>query len=173
MRELKFRAWRESDKTMYQDVTFDKIEVMWLDPDAIEDPIEAPDVRGCWVLIGDRAEHSLLPFVVLMQYTGVKDKNGREIYEGDIVRDKWNDGTSKEDSIGIVEWDDTHAEWGYRNIEIGDLFSLGHHPELGPKKFTVIGNIYENPNILLGNKQPLAPGLSTTLIPQAHVSDNT
>ena len=137
MRELKFRAWRESDKTMYQDVTFDKIEVMWLDPDAIEDPIEAPDVRGCWVLIGDRAEHSLLPFVVLMQYTGVKDKNGREIYEGDIMRD--THGNHREEHQ--VYWAKSMGAWA---CDIGEEWG----DMSGSYTWEVIGNIYENPGLL-------------------------
>lgn len=72
----------------------------------------------------------------LMQYTGLLDKNGKEIFEGDIVR--------FEDTItDVVEWSDRLASWYTKNGA-----SLGAEMGLTDRNPEVIGNIYENPNLL-------------------------
>ncbi len=65
---------------------------------------------------------------VIMQYTGLKDKNGVEIYEGDVVSIG-----RKEPEIYVVKW-------------IGQRF----YPALTSFTVEVIGNIYENPELLDG-----------------------
>src|SRR5205085_7359942 len=70
----------------------------------------------------------------LMQFTGLNDKSGKEIYEGDIVR--WPRGRS-DDKISAVEWDIELARF------IIDLYSL-----TDARDYKVIGNIYENPELL-------------------------
>ncbi|MEC1543088.1 YopX family protein [Bacillus halotolerans] len=73
------------------------------------------------------------------QYTGLKDKNGREIYEGDIVIDK------RLNSAEVVFDDGCFCVIGY----LGDLRT---HPIRDSlfcgERFEVIGNIYENPELL-------------------------
>jgi len=67
----------------------------------------------------------------LMQFTGLKDKNGVEIYEGDRVQ--WINGDTKQKENAIVEWDDEFAGFGFQS------HCLDWNHEL-----TVIGNIYDN-----------------------------
>lgn len=69
--------------------------------------------------------------IELLQFTGLLDKNGKEIYEGDICKN----GGGKT----IIEWDNEVAGFDFTNSEgavlSGDLFE-------------VIGNVYENPELL-------------------------
>lgn len=80
----------------------------------------------------------------LMQCTGLKDKNGKLIYEGDIVKYK-DEAYSL--CIGRIEWNNAHYELQYYTGEKYGWFShilcFKHI-----KNMEVIGNIYENPELL-------------------------
>ena len=78
---------------------------------------------------------------ILMQFTGLKDKNGKEIYEGDIVKNK--------SELYKVKF--ACGAFGVINIE-NDMdaspFCSGGKWEKWLKEIEVIGNIYENPELL-------------------------
>ena len=76
-----------------------------------------------------------------LQFTGLHDKNGKEIYEGDIVR---IDGGLK----WICKWSDNHARF-YFDTGLHKTYDFSAQES---SDFEVIGNIYENPELLGGNR---------------------
>lgn len=88
------------------------------------------------------------PDIEVMQFTGLKDKHGKEIYEGDVCR--WPSGIDRQ-----IIWDRRNACFSTPlhtlQVERGQSTVIGHHLE-------VIGNIYENAGLLnaqdAGNHPP-------------------
>ena len=127
MREIKFRAWRTDGKYM---VTSDVGALTAL--------------RNCYGNKGlaEQAGFSNIDNqpnpdkFILMQYTGLKDKNGKEIYERDIIKDP--DGNAFE-----VIWNKGAASFELQNKTSHFLF-VQRYIDM----FEVIGNIYENPELL-------------------------
>ena len=89
---------------------------------------------------------------ILMQYTGLKDKNGKEIYEGDILR-LWR-STGKNGELRreyykplLVEYCELWTQFVV--VDKPNKIQMGIWKEFGA--FEVIGNIYENPELLGGD----------------------
>mgnify|MGYP001419365455 CR=1 FL=1 len=82
------------------------------------------------------------------QFTGLLDENGKEIYEGDIMEIRFIDGNTR---IGSVEWGKTHTHFYINVVKSTDghtgSHSIGFSGSAVDGKF-VIGNIYENPELL-------------------------
>ena len=83
-----------------------------------------------------------------MQYTGLKDKNGKMIFEGDVVKSEIEQVIG--DSIstdGVIEWDDNRGYWKYDLPDYGQSFALAHLLD-NEEILEIIGNIYENPELI-------------------------
>lgn len=82
--------------------------------------------------------------VKLMQSTGLKDKNGKEIFEGDILAVETDDETLNVN----VFWDEEHALFMFESKQYNEKEALAELLEDCSYPFEIIGNIYENPELL-------------------------
>ena len=76
------------------------------------------------------------------QYTCMNDSTGKEIYEGDIVRTSDND-----DELAVVEWDEEDLRF---TVTHGNVVN-GLGEEYYPREVEVVGNIYDDPELLGGD----------------------
>lgn len=121
MREIKFRAWNKVKSEMTQNLTLMQIG------------------NGYGGLSFNQHGQADERFCYLMQYTGLKDINGKEIYEGDII--ETSDGNC------FVRYDE--ATTSYEVVfEDEAVISLWEAAVYGSEKVEVIGNIYENQDLL-------------------------
>lgn len=114
MKELRFRAW--DSKKMIEDVI----------------PVSETDIVELF-----EYEHQVTEVEAVEQYTGLKDRNGKEIYEGDIVSVR-NKNRKNEYDIGVVEF-------GKAAFRCQFLLGKYHSGQV-----EVIGNVHENANLLEG-----------------------
>ena len=130
---FKFRAWGEGGTGMLWTGIHDR---GWYGT-------PRNDEGGChWVRDKDQSDHAWL---ILMQFTGLKDKNGIDIYEGDIVRfSRINSDTNKHiEIIGKIGYD--HGGFRiYYCVPSKIISPLCHWTA----SMEVIGNIYENKELL-------------------------
>ena len=131
-REIKFRAWVKKEKEMTKVLA-----------------LETRDYATLNVLYNDNSKCTLGMFAVeIMQYTGLKDKNGKEIYEGDIIKYKFPYDIRLK-HISPVKFLETEASFGIKD-RYGNEIPL--YTISANNYFEVIGNIYENKNLLEENK---------------------
>ena len=127
MREIKFRAW---DKTLERLLA---VGVLDFDEWYLRTSISGGVVGDRHSFKGEETDR-----FILMQYTGLKDKHGKEIYEGDLLR------TSTLRAMKPVDIEMTWADAGFegRDIATRDEYLVAYGNAL---QWEVIGNIYENP----------------------------
>ena len=135
MREIKFRAWLKEDKKM------ENVKTMDFTGKTIR-CLKKNEFINAYLL-----RRVSFDDVELMQYTGLKDKNGKEIYEGDIIKYKFPyDKRLKH--ISPVKFLETEASFGIKD-RCGNEIPL--YTISANNHFEVIGNIYENKNLLEEN----------------------
>lgn len=121
-------------------------------------------------LFGDTTPYSDKPDIRIMQYTGLKDTIGVEIYEGDIVHYQSPGGIFT--IHGVVEYLDEQAGFRVKTTEKPDFLMLSNE-ERYPFKWNdveVIGNIYETPE-LLGSKENVNERSTNVNISQVNVNE--
>ena len=151
MREIKFRMWHKEQKKMYsaEELGEDQMTLM-------------PDGRGFANISGASTKLSQIDNgrkTIPFQYTGLKDKNGKEIYERDVVRcfyETWDFRTDRREpelldrawinGITYVEWNDCGGWYPFVDNDDG-------MPYPDTELSEVIGNIYENPELLEGESK--------------------
>jgi hypothetical protein len=115
-REIKFRAWDTSREKFDDDIY------------NITDPDDNSSFFGDCVCNGD---------CILQQYTGMKDINDIELYEGDIVEDPDN-------GRQVIEWCDDSSGWVFNDRKPTEDWTF----TVDVWNTKLIGNIYENPELL-------------------------
>lgn len=133
MNNLKFRAWDKKHKEMFEVI---KIE---FNPNLI-----CMAKKPAWIVIRTKNE------IELMQSTGLKDKNGKEIFEGDIVNcgylfngSPFDELDEYEEEKGVVKF----LNCGF-NIKFKNDTNLFIDIMESCEDIEVIGNIYENKELL-------------------------
>jgi uncharacterized phage protein (TIGR01671 family) len=138
MREIKFRVW--NGREMVYDITVGRFGVFYVNP------------TNNGLDFNDSA--SITPFTTkyhkdtpLMQYTGLKDKNGKEIYEGDIVHFR-ADYCPVDKPSGYIDAVVEFIGVGFALVSGEHVYSIEEETDEFNHRSEVIGNIHQNPNLL-------------------------
>jgi len=133
MKEIKFRAWDMHDDENWGMVYPEKNNHnVWM-------IAFCGDGTPFFILVADERFKYPRPIareIIAMQYTGLKDKNGKEIYEGDIIRHAKN--------ISFRVYWHRDGSWNLEEIGIKSTDLLWKYAEVSE----IIGDIYENPELL-------------------------
>jgi uncharacterized phage protein (TIGR01671 family) len=137
MREIKFRAWVKDDNKMIHS------------PPVDTNDLASKEMVSFWSFCEDYTTYK--DDVILMQFTGLLDKNGKGIYEGDIVMhpvlgfDKVQPGEVRYIQAAFVIAGADYTATGVTGFQQRNLYEMSQG-----LSYEVIGNIYENPELLKG-----------------------
>ena len=149
MREFRFRSWNKLVNEMRDNVDLYvmtkelcRLELNPIKPTVLFIPINQPHIE-------------------LMQYTGLNDKNGIEIYEGDIVKqcfefqnsDGYFDGYQLGEVVVIASKGACMKNPLMYSTDNGDVIKTKQYKNIVSYRSEVIGNIYENPTLIEDMKQ--------------------
>lgn len=133
MRVIKFRVWHKNAKRFLKSGDCGPDETYWFG--VIDEPLKV-----CEMYCSEFVDYC--DNVVIQQFTGIEDKNGKEIYEGDIVQ-----------LLGApykytIEWQDYH--WSINDFENALFYKDTFQPftHAVQDRAEVIGNIFENPELI-------------------------
>lgn len=142
MKEIKFRAWQPHSSLHRKPGMYEVTSLELYD--------ESGGGEAFLALPGENAQSSeYLEDIKLMQYTGLKDKNSVEIYEGDILQ--CDDVSADYQLHAKVYWDEEEAIYKADRSGDGETCEFELWAILQEHQFVdVIGNIYENPELLAG-----------------------
>jgi len=162
MREIKFRAW---DRRLKKIVYLDRRTFLHIDTSG-------------WYFTNDKNTNGeeIIPTCYdnsyLLQYTGLKDKNGKEVYEGDVLlRERDGESQHSQPAEGnvhvydyyVVEWKNQGFNFRSRKVEVQNFngkpwmtyesdnpmtFHNWLNKEPNISGLEIIGNVYENPELL-------------------------
>lgn len=122
-REIKFRAWLPSWEEMDYAHEKSDVEWSWRDNKFVLEIYH--DDGFCWGM--QEFEN-----VKIMQYTGLTDKNGKEIYEGDVIK-----------------YESVYGDIGTKKVDFEEgMFCVSHLALAQLSSIEILGNIYENPELI-------------------------
>jgi len=155
MRELKFRGIvKYNGLNYFSGNSITGCLIYNLDPHTVENVI-----REAWIRepLGNLANNIEIDVKTIVQYTGLKDKNEKEIYEGDILKDgignlkTCNIGEYRLDSFVNHDLTNTHLHYGvyfYAKKYKTSKISYPEKYQMLNEHMEIIGNIHENPELL-------------------------
>ena len=111
-------------------------------------PAEYDDIISNYRIASNGENRFVIPETI-GQFIGLHDKNGKEIYEGDMLRDDYTDEDILIEDYSVVVWDEKFCQWAIDNSFAKDGSSFTNLVEyFGRETFEIVGNIFENADLV-------------------------
>lgn len=163
MKNVKLRVWAQNAEVMVYQKDFNE----WIDGGMMEVFFDSGELTAWYQMQQNYGEelsldnpplYSTDDMVKKMQFTGLFDKNGREIWEGDIVKEPGKqiprddfEHYGKESSLVAVSYDDRIGTYQFGGLTASNYFDFKMFTDRPNYfDFEVVGNIYENKNLVQG-----------------------